>query len=59
MDDSKLNLILSSVCHDVIVIVCHLQFYAKAYTEHTFGAERTNILKSLSGATKHGPSLDY
>ena len=44
---AKLNLALS-------FFVCHLYFYAKSYTEHIFGAERTNRWTPLSEATKHG-----
>ena len=51
MDDiaraANLNLALS-------LFVCHLYFYAKSYTEHIFGAERTNRWAPLSEATKHG-----
>lgn len=44
---AKFNLALS-------FFVCHLYFYAKTYTEHIFGAERTNRWTPLSEATKHG-----
>ena len=44
---AKLNLALS-------FFVSHLYFYAKSYTEHIFGAERTNRWTPLSEATKHG-----
>ena len=44
---AKINLGLS-------FFVYHLYFYAKAYTEHIFGAERTNRWTPLSAATKHG-----
>ena len=44
---AKLNLALS-------FFVCHLYSYAKSYTEHIFGAERTNRWTPLSEATKHG-----